>query len=133
MTTGKPRLWPLLLLLALCARVGLASPPDVNEEVTHLVSLVESSGCEFYRNGLSYDGARAAGHLSEKYALVSAAGKIATGEIFIERVATRSSITGIPYGVKCGGSERVPLADWLNAALARHRATGASRDWRDAR
>lgn len=133
MTTRRLTLWPIVMLLALCARVGVASPPDVKEEVTHLVSLVETSDCEFYRNGLRYDGAQAAAHLRDKYALVAAAGTISTGEVFIERVATRSSITGVPYGVKCQGRERVALADWMNAALARHRAAGASRDSRDAR
>ena len=124
---GAVALW-----LALLSGAGAQSPSVAQVETGYLVGLVEASGCTFIRNGMAYDAVRAAAHLREKSAMVAATGAIGTTEAFIERVATRSSLTGRLYEVSCVGHERVATAGWLREALARYRASGASRASRDA-
>jgi hypothetical protein len=131
--TGRP----LPALLALIAAVVLASssvaapPPIAQVETDYLLQLVEQSGCEFYRNGSAYDARRAAAHLRDKYAALNASGKITTAEDFIEKVATKSSLTGRPYEVVCAGHARVTSAQWLRDALVRFRMGGPSRATHD--
>ena len=123
----------LAMSLALVARAGDLPPSAAQAETGYLLALVEASSCEFYRNGTAYDGSRAGSHLRDKYALIVAADHVLTADAFVEKVATRSSMTGRPYEVSCAGHERVPLGPWLREALARYRTNGAPRESRDAR
>lgn len=122
-----------VLLLALVPGARSAAPSVAQTESRYLIAFVKDSGCAFYRNGTEYDAGRAASHLQDKYSAVELTGEIATAEVFIERVATRSSLTGRPYEVSCGGHARITVARWLRDALVRYRENGASRDSRDAR
>jgi Family of unknown function (DUF5329) len=123
----------MALLCILAPRIDAAEPPVPQEEVPYLIGAVEMSGCAFYRNGARYDAVRAAAHMREKYALVGERGVIASGEVFIDKVATRSALTGLAYEIECPGRERLELAVWLRDVLARHRANGAPRELRGTR
>jgi hypothetical protein len=106
--------------------VARAAPPEIAQtEINYLLGFIESSGCEFYRNGSWYDSKRAQAHLRGKYEMLAAADRINTAEDFIEEVATKSSLSGRPYQVKCRGSEAVTTNQWLRDVLARYRTTGA--------
>jgi hypothetical protein len=120
------------MLLAALQGAQAEAPPVAQVETAYLIAFVEASGCVFYRNGSAYDSVQAASHLREKFAAVSAAGSVRSAELFIDKVASRSSLTGLPYAVSCAGSERRAAADWLREALARFRARGASRELHDA-
>jgi hypothetical protein len=133
MTVRSRTLLALVASFALLLSAGAAPPTTALAETRYLIEFVEGSGCEFYRNGTRYDAARAGSHLRDKYTAVAAAGEIGTAEVFIEKVASRSSLTGRPYEVSCAGHERVLVADWLREELYRYRMKGASRDSRDAR
>jgi hypothetical protein len=107
----------LLLLSALNAAPGA----DVQAEVGFLLQYIEESGCEFYRNGTWYDGRQARAHLSAKYQYLAGRDQISTTVEFIERVATRSSLTGIPYQIRCQGSAPMGSNQWLSDAIAAYR------------
>lgn len=119
--------WASLVLLALPAAGGAATPADAPAEIGFLLGYIESSGCEFYRNGSTYDAVHAAAHLRDKYVALGVTGKAVTAEIFIDRIASRSSLSGRNYEVRCAGQERMWTAPWLRDALARFRVNGASR------
>jgi hypothetical protein len=116
--------------------VASAAPPAIAEtEINYLLGFIESSSCEFYRNGSWYDSKRAQAHLRDKYEMLAAAGQINTAEDFIEKAATKSSLSGRSYQVRCGGGEAVTSSQWLREALARYRAQaelGAPRPTRGA-
>jgi hypothetical protein len=119
--------WAAIGLLGLAATAMAATPTVAQTEVHYLLAYIESSECEFYRNGAAYDAAHAAAHLRSKYASMDAAGRIPTAEDFIDRVASRSSLTGRNYDVQCAGQERRWTAPWLRDVLARLRSTAAPR------
>jgi hypothetical protein len=113
--------WVLMLGL-LVVPVARAEPPtNVQIEVNFLLGYIEGSGCEFYRNGTWYDGKAAQKHLRDKYKYLVANNLINTGEDFIERAATQSSLSGKPYEVRCNGGAPVTSSQWLRDELARFR------------
>src|SRR5450756_883370 len=112
----------VLMLGLLMASVVRAEPPaNVQMEVNFLLSDVEASGCEFYRNGTWHDSKAAQAHLRDKYKYLVAMNLVNTTEQFIERAATESSITGQPYQVRCNGGATVTSSQWLRDELARFR------------
>jgi hypothetical protein len=111
---------PSLLLASLA--MGAPSP-EVQTEVEYLLQHIEDSGCEFYRNGIWYNSRRARSHLQDKYQYLVAHDEISTTDDFIERAAARSSVTGIPYQIRCSGSAAVESRPWLLDALAAYRQT----------
>jgi hypothetical protein len=114
----------LLLGLALPSVASAAPPAIAQTEINYLLGFIESSGCEFYRNGSWYDSKRAQAHLRDKYEVLAAADQISTAEDFIEKAATKSSLSGRPYQVRCGGGEAVTSNQWLRDVLTRYRADG---------
>ncbi len=105
-----------LVLLALAFPVGVEAGTE--QEVAHLLEYLEQSECVFVRNGKEYDGAEALGHIGKKYDYVKK--RVKTAEDFIEYAATRSSLSGKPYLVRCDGEELL-TAQWLKTELARLR------------
>jgi hypothetical protein len=111
--------------LALVAALALLSPAavfanDTDVEIEHLITTVGESGCTFIRNGSRHDAEHAASHMRLKYRR----GKryATTAELFIERLASKSSFSGKPYAIECPGSEAVPSGEWLTARLQEFRA-----------
>ena len=112
----------LVLALAL-APVARAVPPAIAQtEINYLLGFIENSACQFFRNGSWYDGRRAAAHLRDKYEMLATADRIHTAEDFIEDAATKSSLSGQPYQVRCGGDEAIATNQWLHEILTRYRA-----------
>jgi hypothetical protein len=97
------------------AATALAGTSD---EIQHLLDYVGGSGCTFVRNGLESDAAAAREHLRAKYDY--AKGRVSSAEDFIRLVASRSSLSGEPYVVRCGSSRSLS-ADWLTTELHRYR------------
>lgn len=107
--------------------LALSAPPrEVSREIDHLLHYIERSGCDFYRNGSWYDGRRASAHLRLKYEYLSQRHEIASTEDFIEKAATRSSLTAQLYKVRCTRGAAGPTNPWLVEELARYRASMAS-------
>jgi hypothetical protein len=113
-------------LLMVAALVTQASPgqqaTDVQIEVNFLLGYIAGSECEFYRNGTWHDPRAARVHLNDKYLYLRARGLIGSAEDFIEKAATKSSLTGEPYQVRCKGGAPVATRQWLIDELARFRA-----------
>jgi uncharacterized protein DUF5329 len=111
-----------VLIIMLASSAAFAEPDEVaRTEIAHLLKYLETSGCQFQRNGTWYAPARAASHLNQKYEYLLKKGLATTAEHFIERAATESSASGKPYSVKCGDAAAVPSAEWLRAELQRFR------------
>lgn len=102
------------------------SAAELNErarrEVSEILERIEKSGCDFNRSGSWYDGASARKHLQRKYEYLLARDKLGSTEDFISMAATRSSMSGEAYAIRCGGTTPVPSAQWLEGELRRLRA-----------
>ena len=107
------------LLMLLChIPLAWAVPPQTEREIDQLLDYIGSSDCEFERNGSTVTPARARSHIELKYG--NTRRYIDNSEDFIKYAATRSSLTGRAYQVRCNGVEQ-PTAAWLQTALERIR------------
>ncbi|HTL47570.1 MAG TPA: DUF5329 family protein [Verrucomicrobiae bacterium] len=82
------------------------------EKIYYLLERMTESSCEFERNGELYRGQDASRFLRMKMMTPPWRGSYKTAEEFIAKVASRSSTTGKPYHVTCGGESRL-LTDVL--------------------
>jgi Family of unknown function (DUF5329) len=118
------------MLKLLLAALALASPfatraapaPNVQQHVNHLLGYIARSGCSFYRNGAWIDAAAAEAHARTRYDYLARNDEIASAADFIEKAAAQSSVTGLPYQVKCHGNPPVLARAWLREELARYQA-----------
>ena len=121
--------WVALLCIALalvCRPLAYAQPLTIAQtEINYLLNYVEISGCEFYRNGSWHDSVQAQQHLRTKYEYFSARRGIQTAEDFIREAASKSSLSGKSYEVRCGACQTVATRPWLEAVLARYRIVAA--------
>ena len=106
------------------ALAGPTAAADPQAEIDALIAALAGSGCEFQRNGSWHGAARAKAHLQRKYDWLRARGLAETPELFIERAASRSSLSGKPYRVRCGRDAAVESAMWFKRKLAEIRAAG---------
>ena len=117
--------WMALLCMALalaCQPPAYAQPFTIAQtEINYLLDYVEISGCEFYRNGSWHDSEKAQQHMRTKFEYFSAQKGIETAEDFIDKAASKSSLSGQPYEVRCGTCTTVTTGPWLKAVLARYR------------
>ncbi len=113
-----------LLLAPLAQATSL--PPAAKIEIDGLLSRLAASGCQFKRNGSWHDAEEARAHLRRKLDYLEGRGMVASAEQFIERAATRSSVSGQAYLVKCGTNPAVPSGEWLYSQLHTLRAASAS-------
>ena len=102
--------------LMLATRV-CADEPAV--EIEYLLTTIGDSGCAFVRNGSRHSASEAEDHLRMKYRR----GKryAPTADTFIERLASKSSISKEPYFIACPGETREPSGEWLSRKLADYR------------
>jgi hypothetical protein len=96
-----------------------AAPPahELNR-IERLIRFVESQkDMKFIRNGSEYTCAEAAKFLRGK--LESMGGDVSTAREFIERIASKSSMSGEPYHVKLADGRLLPAAQFLGDELKR--------------
>jgi uncharacterized protein DUF5329 len=103
---------------------------DAKQEIAGLIDAIGRSGCEFERNGSWHDAGEAQGHLQRKYAWLRKRHLANTTEQFIDRAASRSSVSGKPYHVRCAGKPVVDSATWFGGILRGFRNGGPSRGTR---
>lgn len=106
-------------LIALTITVAAAAPAvlaqgNAQAEIDYLIGRVERSGCEFVRNGSAHPAPEAAAHLRKK---LSAARRSLNVEQFIDHIASKSSMSGEPYLIRCAGRGDETSAVWLRRAL----------------
>ena len=91
---------------------------DKEAEIQHLLNYVENSQCLFIRNGSTHKSADAKAHIMKKYNYYKS--RIDNAEEFIEYSATKSTMSGKKYKVRCDGKEYL-TAQWLNDELNNYR------------
>ena len=122
MITRIAKALALVLGLSISLAARAEPPASTQEEINHLLGYIEKSGCEFYRNGIWYKSSTAQTHLRSKYENLARMALINATEDFIEKAATKSSVSGRPYEVKCGSRAPVSSSLWLSEVLAQFRA-----------
>jgi hypothetical protein len=100
-----------------------ATEPRAQNEIRHLLDFISGSSCVFIRNGDRYPAVEARAHIERKHQHIG--DRVRTAEDFIAYAATKSSISGEPYLVRCGERE-LPSAAWLKEELARYRGKGVA-------
>lgn len=110
-----------LSLAVLFAMGGAAAQDRAEAEIQGLIEAVQVSGCEFERNGKRYDSLEAADHMRLKYRRGKRYAK--TVEQFIDRLASKSSISGRPYVIICADSGEHTAKQWLEIELAAQRSS----------
>lgn len=106
-------------------RASAAPSAQAQREIDALIAGLGASGCRFERNGRWYDAATAKAHLRKKYDYLRKREMADTAELFIERAASRSSMSGEAYRVRCGRDAPVESATWFERKLAEiRRAAG---------
>jgi hypothetical protein len=111
----------LAIGMLMFAAASALPAPAAQAEIDYLLSAVANSNCEFNRNGSWYDPKSAADHLTTKYKYLAARDQVQSAEEFIEKAASRSSLSGRDYAVRCGGGAAVASSRWLLILLARYR------------
>ena len=112
----SPRPLLPLLLLVLPAAVPAT---EMQDEISHLLQFVESTTCQYERNGDLHTGTEAVEHIRRKFEHFR--DRIDSAEKFIELAATKSTISGRYYVVHCAGQPEVTSRDWLLRELKRYR------------
>lgn len=95
------------------------------QTTAHLLVYVQNSSCKYIRNGEAYDGVAAAKHIKKKYDYYK--DDIHTAEDFIRLSATKSTMFGSKYYIKCKGSAKVESSIWLLEELEKYRKITFSR------
>ncbi len=94
------------------------------DEIDHLLLFVANTQCSFIRNGDSHSGKDAVKHIQKKYAYYD--DDIESAEDFIRLSATKSSMSGKKYRVKCD-SLSLLSSTWLIEELETYRDTVKTR------
>ncbi len=114
--------WSFLALSIAPAMSSAAVSPACQDEISHLLTYIEKSGCQFYRNGTWYSDTKAARqHVEMKFRYFAGKGKVNSTEDFIKWSGTKSEMSGKPYMVRNGAGTEMPLGQWLNDELTRYR------------
>lgn len=109
--------------LSLAANLATAAPATkAQHEIDTLIAGLGSSGCEFERNGSWYGAKTARAHLQKKYDYLRKRDMADTAELFIERAASKSSMSGKAYRVRCPGKAAEPSERWFRQRLQTLRA-----------
>ena len=89
------------------------------EEIAHLLTYVKNTSCKYIRNGDAHDGVTAEKHIQKKYDYYK--DDIGSTVDFIRLSATKSTMFGNKYYIKCAGSAKVESSIWLLEELERYR------------
>ena len=113
-----------LLLLPALPQAWAHNAAQVRSEVQALLGWVEQGGCSFMRNGSWHSSAEARKLLEHKFdEAMRDPGSMPSTEHFIAKLASRSSMSGKPYWVRCGDAKLVESGPWLLGKLAELRLT----------
>lgn len=129
-TTAKPlpashRLRNALLAsMAILTQSALAQgeAATTRSEIDHLMTFIQSSGCEFNRNGTWYPSSAAHEHILKKLNYIRDRTTIPSAEYFIQEAASRSSMGDrMMYQIRCNNSPVQECRGWLMGELNKSR------------
>ena len=111
--------------LAIGAGSSAAAPPPLERaRIDKLIRHVEiQKGMKFIRNGTEYSCEEAAKFLRGK--MDAMGDEVTSARDFIERIASKSSMSGKPYQVRYSDGRTVPAAHFLGLELKRLEALPA--------
>jgi len=92
---------------------------DTKQEIDHLLDYVAKTDCKYDRNGTVHDGPEARDHMNRKFQYYRKKAK--TAEDFIKYSATRSTVSGREYKIRCPGASVISSREWLLDELLRYR------------
>jgi len=92
---------------------------ETQDEISHLLSFVASTDCQYERNGTMHNGKEAVEHINKKYAYYK--DDIKSTEDFIEYSATKSKMSGKFYKIHCNNKISINSQDWLLSELMAYR------------
>jgi hypothetical protein len=96
--------------------VGQAKPLTENQKIELLLKGIDTlEGAKFVRNGSTYTASQASSHLRMKWGKAGSAVK--TAQDFIDKIASKSSMTGEPYKIIMKDGKEVVCRDYLNQRL----------------
>lgn len=106
-----------ILAMACLFVAGIAAAqtprPAAAREIERLIATLAQSECQFQRNGRWYTAERAVKHLRRKYEWLHARDLVPDAERFIAHAASKSSLSGKPYRVRCGDTAPRASAEWF--------------------
>ena len=108
-----------ICIIAFSCSANADIPKEQKIEVDHLLNFVKNSSCQINRNGKYHKGNKAVSHIERKYDYFR--DDIGTTEEFIEYSATKSTMSGKFYLVRCGSADAVKTKEWLLKELKRFR------------
>ena len=108
-----------ILLSLLLMTLSLSAREAYQKEINHLLEYVKTTQCSYIRNGDSYKGDKALSHIQRKYDYFK--DDIHSAEDFIRLSATKSTMSGKKYHIKCPNQPEVESGSWLLKELARYR------------
>lgn len=107
-----------LLSFLLCYN-SIAAQADYKTEIAHLLEYLKTTQCTYIRNGTSHKGTEAFTHIKKKYDYFK--NDISSAEDFIRLSATKSTMSGSKYYIKCAGSPKMESGVWLLQELEKYR------------
>ena len=111
---------PLALILMLWPVSGIAISVNTDQEIQHLFKYIVESNCIFIRNNTEYTAIEARKHMQRKYDY--ARRWINNTEQFISKIASKSSMSGKRYQIRC--QNQLFYSDsWLTQELKRYRSS----------
>ena len=110
-----------ILLFSLLFSLSLSAQDKIDDEINHLLDYVKTTKCIYIRNGDRHNGPDAMNHIKRKYDYFE--DDIHSAEDFIRLSATKSTMSGKKYHIKCPGQPEVESGQWMLDELARYRKT----------
>lgn len=92
-----------ICVIAITVATRVFALSQTANEIRSLLEFVEKSDCRFIRNGADYSGPRARAHLEQKLNYLESKNMVRSAEDFIDLAATKSSVSGRAYEVRCSG------------------------------
>lgn len=106
------------LVAVLMAASASAAPAAVAQrEIAGLINALQGSQCRFQRNGSWHGESEARTHLQRKYDYLRKRNMVDSAEQFIERAASRSTMSGKPYRIACTGQPETDASHWFAERL----------------
>jgi len=99
--------------------ISVNAKATMKDEITHLLSYVANTECDYNRNGTIHTGLAAVEHINKKYQYYS--DKIESTEDFIKYAATKSKMSGQYYMIECNDLMPIKSRDWLLNELNNYR------------
>ena len=111
------RISALTAAFAVTACLSAPAPARARAEIDALLKALQTSGCQFNRNGSWYSAAEAQAHLTKKREYLEGKDLVKSAEDFISLGASTSSSSGKPYLVRCGSEAAIESKAWLQSQL----------------